>query len=125
MEHPNKSRGLLISTVASVMLGTFGLVNAAAAFGGEDSSHSAPLTVTIETPTGGTSQLTYRTGAGWTLDRANQATLGFTRVASRDQQPEEVGQAMTVFIDGPTGYAYVWTVEKGWSFVGRVAKRKP
>jgi hypothetical protein len=30
-----------------------------------------------------------------------------------------------VFIDGPTGYTYVWTVEKGWSFVGRVAKREP
>jgi hypothetical protein len=25
-----------------------------------------------------------------------------------------------VLIDGPTGYAFVWTRDSGWKFVGRV-----
>jgi hypothetical protein len=28
------------------------------------------------------------------------------------------GDPLTVFIDGPTGYTFVWTDTSGWKFVG-------
>jgi hypothetical protein len=31
---------------------------------------------------------------------------------------------MTVFIDGPTGFTYVWMRDQGWKYVGRLADRK-
>jgi len=27
------------------------------------------------------------------------------------------------FIDGPTGYTYVWVADQGWKFVGKVTQR--
>jgi hypothetical protein len=34
-----------------------------------------------------------------------------------------VKQPLTVFIDGPSGYTYVWMRDEGWKFVGRIAGR--
>ncbi|HEX7043016.1 MAG TPA: hypothetical protein VF203_00240 [Burkholderiales bacterium] len=127
MERLNKSRGFFIPTVASVLIGAIGLATATASVGDDAASKSSPLTVTIETPSGSIAQLTYRVGAGWTLEeRARAATPGFTRVSSSQPQPEavEVDRPMTVFIDGPTGYTYVWRLGDGWKFVGSVSERK-
>jgi len=124
MERPNKSRGFFTPTVASVLIGAIGLATAAASVGNDAASKSSPLTVTIETPAGSIAQLTYRAGTGWTFEeRASIATLGFERVSSHPQF-EEVDRPMTVFIDGPTGYTYVWKPEEGWKFVGSVSERK-
>lgn len=31
------------------------------------------------------------------------------------------GEPLTVLIDGPTGYTFVWSQDEGWKFVGQVA----
>lgn len=35
------------------------------------------------------------------------------------------GQPLTVFIDGPTGYTFVWIRDGGWKFVGQMAAEAP
>ena len=122
MERPNKSRSFLIPTVTSILIGAMGLAPATGSFGYDAASKSAALTVTIETPAGGTAELTYRAGEGWTLEqRASVAALGFARVSS--PRPKEIDRPMTVFIDGPTGYTYVWMPGEGWKFIGSVSER--
>ncbi len=31
---------------------------------------------------------------------------------------------MSVFIDGPTGFTYVWVADQGWKFVGQLSDWK-
>jgi hypothetical protein len=33
-------------------------------------------------------------------------------------------EPLTVFIDGPSGYTFVWTREGAWKFVGKIAGRR-
>jgi hypothetical protein len=35
-----------------------------------------------------------------------------------------VDEPLTVFIDGPTGFTFVWMRDAGWKFVGRVVDQK-
>jgi hypothetical protein len=122
MERSNKLRGLLVSTMASVMFGTLGLANPAASTGNPDSSDRALLAMTIETPTGSLARLTYRPGNGWSFDDyAGSVALNVTGLSAPDPRPED--GPMTVFIDGPTGYTYVWTPDNGWKFVGFISDK--
>jgi hypothetical protein len=34
-------------------------------------------------------------------------------------------EPLTVFIDGPSGFTYVWNRDGGWKFVGKIADRSP
>ncbi|SAK64061.1 hypothetical protein [Caballeronia ptereochthonis] len=87
-----------------------------------------PLTLTVRTPSGGTSRLTYADEDGWRLDdrdarlRPNEA-----RITPASAEPQKEASAaerpMTVFIDGPTGFTYVWMRDQGWKFVGKLADR--
>jgi len=85
-----------------------------------------PLTLMLQSPSGGTSKLTYADKDGWRLDdreaklRPSDARL---TPASAEPQKEQTDaeRPMTVFIDGPTGYTDVWTRDQGWKFVGRMS----
>jgi hypothetical protein len=69
---------------------------------------ASPLTITVQTPSGGMSRLTYVNEEGWRLDdqdallKPNEARI---KTASAEQQKESSAaeQPMTVFIDDPTG----------------------
>lgn len=124
MKYTRNSRGLLISTLASVMVGGFAFVNSGASVGGEKSCNATPLTMAIESPSGKLSRLTYCPGSGWQFDEEPEGkTVNVAPIATAQAQPEEAKEPMTVFIDGPTGYTYVWVLDKGWKFVGRVAEQ--
>ncbi|WP_233860327.1 hypothetical protein [Paraburkholderia sp. HD33-4] len=87
-----------------------------------------PLTLTLQTPSGGTSRLTYVKEDGWRLeDHAAPLKQHEARITpastERQQEMPESERPMTVFIDGPTGFTYVWVADQGWKFVGRLSGR--
>lgn len=92
-------------------------------------THSSPLTLFIDPPTGRTFRLIYSPGDGWRFaDRAvgprpTEASLTATPTP-RSEDSLGADEPLTVFIDGPTGYSYVWMRDAGWKFVGRVAEQK-
>lgn len=89
-------------------------------------------TLMIQSPSGGAVRLTYVPDQGWQADRAASVAMqGSGRVSTvsapqSDADPEldeTSRKPMTVFIDGPTGYTYFWSKERGWKFVGRLTDR--
>jgi hypothetical protein len=73
-------------------------------------------TIFLSGPRGDRSTLTYSAGAGWRLH------VGWRAGGSNDD-PTRLGQPLTVFLDGPTGNTFIYVLEEGWRFVGRVADR--
>ncbi|SAK68107.1 hypothetical protein AWB82_03934 [Caballeronia glebae] len=87
-----------------------------------------PLAFTVQTPSGGTSRLIYAEDDGWRLDDRDarlKPTEARITPASAEPQKEASGgeRPMTVFIDGPTGFTYVWMRDQGWKYIGRLAGR--
>ncbi|MET3232624.1 UNVERIFIED_ORG: hypothetical protein ABIC54_004832 [Burkholderia sp. 1263] len=139
MKRLNRCAALLTATVVALAFATHGAVTFAAtaargaatpceAQTGSAQSSPGPLTLLVDPPEGGTLRLTYVPLDGWKLDTANGAsTQAEGRVspvgASRLKEKRAASEPMTVFIDGPSGFAYVWTQDRGWKFTGRVTDR--
>ena len=86
-------------------------------------------TLFIDAPTGSTFRLIYVPEEGWKFaDRAMGAkamVAALTPTAMpRSDEGSAADEPLAVFIDGPTGFTYVWIRDTGWKFVGRVADRK-
>ena len=86
-------------------------------------------TLFIDAPTGSTFRLIYVPDEGWKF--ADRATGSKAMVAAltptampRSDEGSAADEPLAVFIDGPTGFTYVWIRDTGWKFVGRVADRK-
>jgi len=99
-------------------------------------SSAAPLTLYIEDSAGTRLRLLHAQGVGWkyvagwkSAEDADNSMLVKTALPSRAPQSEEapvpVEEPLTVFIDGPSGFTYVWIRDQGWKFVGRLAERSP
>lgn len=89
---------------------------------------AAPLILTVQTPSGGMSRLTYAERDGWRLEEhaepMEQEEARITPASIERQQEESSSeQPMTVFIDGPTGFTYAWVTGHGWKFIGRLSNR--
>lgn len=102
--------------------------DAATPYKAQASKANAPLTLLIQPPAGGTMRLTYVPADGWKLDAADAAPKAakgrVTPVGtSRREDNRGTSQPITVFIDGPTGYTYIWRQDLGWTFAGRVTDR--
>jgi hypothetical protein len=77
--------------------------------------------------------LAYFRGCGWryqTVRRTTDHPLSEPRAMPvSDAAPLSValprGQPLAVFIDGPTGYTFVWIGDGGWKFVGQMAGEAP
>ena len=92
--------------------------------------YQAPVTLYIEDPTGNAFRLVHTDGTGWKYVAGWQASGGrfaslLHKVAFRTP-PAAAGatpapEPLTVFIDGPSGYTFVWTREGAWKFVGKIA----
>jgi hypothetical protein len=89
-------------------------------------ARDAPLTMVVESPTGRLFKLVYRPQEGWKLAALNAAKID---AAAAHPDPDgaapidvvsDAKEPLTVFIDGPTGYTFVWMRDKGWKFIGRV-----
>lgn len=93
--------------------------------------HAAPVTIYVEDPQGNAFRLVHVVGSGWRYVAGWQASDGrFTsllrKVTLRAPPPAAASTApsvepLTVFIDGPSGYTFVWTREGAWKFVGKIA----
>jgi hypothetical protein len=96
------------------------------------SGRGAPLTLYVQAPAGNMVQLVHEPGIGWKYGSDRQATqrrTGSPLVQTALQEPAapsanpsgDVEGPLTVFIDGPTGFTYVWNRDKGWQFVGQLS----
>lgn len=86
---------------------------------------TSPHTLFLKDPQGNEFQLVHCRGSGWkyvAADKPSLRKIGFSPVAKAQagttSLPAE--EPMAVFVDGPTGYAFAWTSEQGWKFVGNV-----
>jgi hypothetical protein len=149
MKLSNRVTRLLIATLTPLTLVTFGQVTLAATAGDssdaiqveaavtrnapaqheqETASADSPITLLVQPPGGSTRRLTYIPDDGWKFDDRD-ASLKPTEarvmpaVASQQKEDAIASRPLTVFIDGPTGYTYVWTRDRGWEFVGRITDR--
>jgi hypothetical protein len=95
----------------------------------------SPLTLYVEDANGKALQLVYVEGTGWKYRRPKSHDNGgsslFRKIASWSMTSAPVAkdiaqkdEALTVFIDGPTGFTYVWSRDGGWKFVGTLSDRK-
>jgi hypothetical protein len=87
---------------------------------------TSPLTLVVKSASGSTSRLTYVENDGWQFDDSDASLKrGEARLTPVTTQRGEPGakQPLTVFIDGPSGFTYIWVRDEGWKFVGRIAER--
>jgi hypothetical protein len=90
-------------------------------------ARSAAHTLSLQDPAGAALQLAYVPGCGWqylghsTKSIAMSAMQPISASHAAGDQPEN---PLAVFIDGPTGYAFAWTRDGGWKFIGHVDEHK-
>ena len=94
----------------------------------------SPLTLYMEDVNGNAFRLVHVQDAGWkyaegwkspdrgawlfrTTAFGSKTPAPATKAAVPDDEP------LTVFIDGPSGFTYVWNRDDGWKFVGKIADR--
>jgi len=97
----------------------------------------SPLTLYVEDPSGNAFRLVRIEGSGWkyadgwkSSDRASDSPfrkMAFGSTASAPVAKETVmdEEPLTVFIDGPSGFTFVWDREGGWKFVGKISDKRP
>jgi hypothetical protein len=99
---------------------------------GESCANEAPLqALPLNGPHGESLELDYFRGCGWkfagaaSADSADVTKVGFATHSGRSAAaPAAARDPLVVFIDGPTGYTFVWTPESKWKFVGSVAAKR-
>ncbi|EKS70683.1 MULTISPECIES: hypothetical protein [Caballeronia] len=104
------------------------MLTCASTFAATAATDADPLAFTVQTPTGGTSRLIYADDDGWRLDdrdaNLKPTEARITQASTEPQKEASAGERpMTVFIDGPTGFTYVWIRDQGWKYVGRISGR--
>jgi len=93
------------------------------------------LTLLLEDAGGHALHLAFSPGCGWKYvvsaessgrqDKLALEKSGFSPVASQaDAATVATDDPMAVFIDGPTGYAFAWTRDAGWKFIGHIPAEK-
>ena len=86
---------------------------------------NSQLTLTVVGPLGAQYHLVYAAGQGWQfVDVPSRSAIVKVKsdgtVAPLAAATSGEIRPQTVFIDGPTGYTFVWA-EGGWKFVGNIA----
>ena len=99
-------------------------------------NRTAPLTLFIEDPNGNALRLVHVGGEGWSYasgrkavdrggDPLQKTALSSTTPSQGADAALPTEDVLTVFIDGPSGFTYVWLRDAGWKFVGRIADGRP
>jgi hypothetical protein len=79
----------------------------------------ASAALLLESPDGQPFKLAYHPGCGWSrMSSLAAAAYAGTTAANKGDDP------VTLFIDGPTGYAFAWTSDAGWKFIGHVTESR-
>jgi len=124
-------------TQIAALTGTVQFTPATAIAEPRRAGRESPLTLYVEDPNGNAFRLVHVEGRGWKYvegwkspDRASNSPFRKTGVwsttrapAAKEAVPDE--GPLTVFIDGPSGFTYVWNRDGGWKFVGKVTDRRP
>ena len=96
------------------------------------SVQNAQPTITLSGPKGDRLTLVHSPESGWELQagwpaqrsddspRITRASFSDVRPTGADERPV-LERPMTVFVDGPTGYTFVYLFDEGWKFIGEVA----
>jgi hypothetical protein len=92
-------------------------------------SNAAAHTLSLQDPHGAKLELVYVPGCGWqyTAQKSGSATAMSALQpisASHAASPAQPENPLAIFIDGPTGYAFAWTRDAGWKFIGHVDEHK-
>ena len=71
--------------------------------------------------------LVYNAGEGWKF--ADHSAAKLVSVAHQEGptgliEPLPTDTLQSVYVDGPTGYVFVYVMDEGWRFVGSVADAK-
>jgi hypothetical protein len=115
---------------------TIGSLFLIAAQAGHAQTKTTPLIILLSGPRGEPSTLVYspeggwRLHAGWNSADTEVGTEPSIKAAMATQPallPEErpmLERPLTVFLDGPTGFTYIYLFDKGWKFVGRIAQER-
>jgi hypothetical protein len=97
---------------------------------------AAPFTLYLEDASGNAFRLVRIEGSGWKYadgwkavdSRATSMLQEVNYEPSKRERPAEemsdVGEPLTVFIDGPSGFTFVYNQEGGWKFVGKLIERR-
>jgi hypothetical protein len=99
-------------------------------------TRGSPLTLYIEDSSGAAFRLVRVQGTGWRYAAGwkspESAAVSLWHKVSRPKTPARpAGEAipdeepLTVFIDGPSGFTFVWNQESGWKFVGKISDKSP
>lgn len=94
----------------------------------------SPLTLYLEDASGNAFRLVHVQDTGWkyaegwkSQDRGawlfRTTAFGSKTPAPAAKATVPVDEPLTVFIDGPSGFTYVWNRDDGWKFVGKIADR--
>ena len=97
----------------------------------------SPLTLYVEDTNGNAFRLVHVQGTGWKYAEGwkspdSAAPSLFRKVVFRPTPPARpakeatpADEPLTVFIDGPSGFTFVWDREGGWKFVGKIVDKGP
>jgi len=115
-----------VALLGSLVLSAVIAVGSSAAAASAADLTDTPLALTVVAPSGAQYRLAYAAGQGWRfVDRIPEG-LRLEVASSDDVAPPMIPASgdlhpQSVFIDGPTGYTFVWVPERSWRFVGRIA----
>lgn len=116
------------TVIAAFVLSSIGVAHAASPDVCRAPAPERPaLNIAVDSQKGASFRLIYDAGSGWKV-----ADYSGPRLASANPQPGPTGALkpppsetpQSVFVDGPSGYVFVYVLDEGWKFVGRVADPK-
>jgi len=91
----------------------------------------APLTLLLSGPKGDRSALVYSADSGWRMQPGWEVTADADATqplkVALPVPPEPpadrpaLERPLTVFLDGPTGFTFIYLQDEGWKFVGQIA----
>ena len=99
------------------------------------SGPGSPHTLYMEDINGNAFRLIHVQGTGWkyaegwevpdsaAASLSRKATFRSTPSARPAKQAVPADEPLTVFIDGPSGFTFVWDREGGWKFVGMIVDK--
>ena len=87
-------------------------------------SSTEPLSILVDDPAGNRVRLTHVPGSGWKFESGKRAALALRKTALKSApaaaSDADTNASLTVFIDGPSGFTYVWNRDTGWTFIGKL-----
>jgi hypothetical protein len=96
----------------------------------------SPLTLYVEDSSGNAFRLIHIEGTGWkyaegwkTSDHGGKSLfrkMAFWSTTATPPVKQTVAddEPLTVFIDGPSGFTFVWNRNDGWKFVGKISNKR-